>query len=146
GARSINELRSKDCAQAKRNSLHADLTKLAEGKSSAAFDSFLSRSRQCLVGLCTLNLVLEASRRWLSADLAMSNKPEDRLAAYERHWEAMRLIEDFNRARYQAGRIAIQDYLETVYARVDAELQWNRARAAKAKPSAASAPSWMAVE
>ena len=53
--------------------------------------------------------------------------------ALERHWQRIRQVEVVNKTRYEAGRIPIQDYAESQYYRLEAELWLVEARVRKAK-------------
>jgi hypothetical protein len=140
------ELPAKDCARAKFEATRADPKDMAQARIEAIAYSVTARYKQFMAGQGTLDILLAESRRWLEAELAQSSKPADRLAALERHWELAREVEDVNRARFDAYRIPVQDYLESRYARLDAELQWFRARQALDEPISASGPSPLVVQ
>jgi hypothetical protein len=146
GTRLNRTIAAKEYARGKFDAWHADPTLLPQGMVSAAYDALLSRSRQFFAGQGTLDLLIGASQRCLDADLPLSDKPTSRLTAHERHWELMRLVEEINRLRYDARRIAIQYLLQSTYARADAQLRWLRAREVLPGAIAPGGPSWMAIE
>jgi hypothetical protein len=75
-----------------------------------------------------LQFLLDWSQRLLDSELALAHDRSERLAAFERHWERAIRTELANKDLFDRGRIAIQDYLESKYARLDAEIQLAHAR------------------
>jgi len=55
-----------------------------------------------------------AARRLLEAELAVAENDATRLAARRRYWDCRRWMADINKARYDAGRIDMPYYAETV--------------------------------
>jgi hypothetical protein len=139
-------LPAKDYARAKFEATKADPNDMAQARVEEIAYSVTARYKQFMAGQGTLDILLAESRWWLETELAQSAKPADRLAALERHWELAREVEDVNRARFEAHRIPVQDYLESLYARLDAELQWVQARRALEKPVSVSGPSPLVVQ
>src|SRR5262249_52986451 len=117
----------KAVAKAKIQALQADLRRLAYDKLAAIREAWGSRFGEFMAGRGSLSSVLEdlrgwldSERRWLDSEAALGNvKPT---AALERHWVLTYLIDTVNKARYEAGRIPIQDYLQSRYARLEAEI------------------------
>jgi hypothetical protein len=76
-----------------------------------------------------------------STTFSMSRKPTSRTSvtalfattALERHWDITLTIEVISESRYDTGRINVQDYMTTKYARLDAEQRLVEARARRAK-------------
>jgi hypothetical protein len=75
-----------------------------------------------------LGLLLEPSRLLLEAELAIFDDPAERLAAHERYWGALRIVEEIVRAKYAAGRVGLADYAQTQYDRLDAEIRMREAQ------------------
>jgi hypothetical protein len=76
----------------------------------------------------TLDILLEAYQDLLDAEQAAG---VDEPAASQGYWERNQLIENVNKERYAARRIAIQDYKESCYFRLEAEIAWLLAKARK---------------
>jgi hypothetical protein len=140
------ETTAKQYARAKFQAWHGDPNQWAEDMVAAAYDAFRARLRVFLAGQGTLDILLAASRRCLEADLQRNKTPADRLTAYVRQWESTRFIEAINKRRFEAGLIALQDFLQSTHSRADAELQWLRARSSLRGAEAAAGPSWGTVE
>jgi hypothetical protein len=87
-----------------------------------------------MAGRCTLHILLERLQLWLQAELASRDDPADRQAAYERHWELVYQVDEFNVRRYEAGRIGIQDRELSRYFRLEAELWLRNALRRSGKP------------
>lgn len=77
----------------------------------------------------TLDLVLEASKRLLKAELELSEKKVDRLAAHERLVELTKHMSQIVEAKYKVGRVSQADYAQAEYERLDAEIALERERA-----------------
>jgi hypothetical protein len=114
---------AKDIAKTKRAALQADMERSKRQRLQFLELEFESRFKEFLAGRGTLDILQEVSRQWQDADLALAKDSRSRIAAFERHWEATRLIEVVNEARYQAERIPIQDNKQSVAARLDAEIR-----------------------
>jgi hypothetical protein len=117
---------AKDLAKAKRAALEADAEKNKRKRREFLEWEFESRFKEFLAGRGTLDILQEVSRHWLNADLDLTTHQADRIAALERHWETTRIIEFVNDGRYLAERIPIQDYQQSVAARLDPEIQLRR--------------------
>ena len=77
----------------------------------------------------TLDLLIEASRQLLEAEVAVLDDPAERVAACERYWELTRIAEDTVHAGYEFGRVSLADFMATRYDRLDAENRLAEARA-----------------
>jgi RNA polymerase sigma factor (sigma-70 family) len=88
-----------------------------------------ARMKEFLAGRGTLDFLFAGSRRLLEAQRDMSDKKEDQVAALEAHWQRMKQIEELNKKRFDAGRIGIQDYAESKYYRLEAEVWLEKAKA-----------------
>jgi hypothetical protein len=89
----------------------------------AARGHFAARADELVNGRGTLDILLESDRDLLAAECALAKSDAEFLAAFAGHFNHAAFCEIVNRARYKANRIAIQDYLQTVYERLDAERQ-----------------------
>jgi hypothetical protein len=106
------------------------LKALLKDKHQAAFDETRSRWDELLAGRGTLDIYLGASLRLLEAERDLSDKKEDQVTALENHWQRMKVVEQVNQARFDAGRIPIADNAQTKFYRIQAEiwLEWARAK------------------
>jgi hypothetical protein len=77
----------------------------------------------------TLDLLLEASRRLLEAELPVLDDPVERVAAGERYWELTRIAEGTVRTLYEVGRVSLAGFTGTRYERLDAEMRLAEERA-----------------
>jgi hypothetical protein len=57
----------------------------------------------------TIECNIGSSRRLLEAELDLSTKKADHVAAWETHLHRMQGVYEINFARYNAGRISVQD-------------------------------------
>jgi hypothetical protein len=117
-----NPAMAKELARAKFEAQHADVRELSRAKHAAARGDADGRFREFLAGRGTLDLVLGALQRQRQAELALAVRDADRVAAVERYWKLVWTIDVINGARYEAGRIAITDFLQARYARLEATL------------------------
>jgi hypothetical protein len=115
-------LEAKELARAKFAAMHADRRELARAKFAALRGAYWSREGEFLAGRGTLDIMLGVSRKLLEAEVAIVDDAPGRRAAYERHWIRAKRAEEVNQVRYDAGRIPIQDLLESRYARLEAGL------------------------
>jgi RNA polymerase sigma factor (sigma-70 family) len=88
-----------------------------------------SRWGEFMAGRGTLDIAMHASQRLLQAELDLSSKKADQLAALEAHLKRMKEIEAVNQARFDAGRIPVQDLAQSRFNRVRAALQLERFKA-----------------
>lgn len=121
--------RTTSLARTKFGVTRATPSDLARDRFGYARKEFESRFQELLAGRGTLDFVLAASLRWLDAELALAESPAARQAAYERYWLFAWQVELINKARNDAGRLPIQDYLHARYYRLDAEIKLHEARA-----------------
>jgi hypothetical protein len=76
-----------------------------------------------------------AIRQMLPAELALSDRPSDHLAAFEHALAVLKWIELVNDTRYRVGRISIQELEQTRFERLGMEIKILEAkRAAPAQP------------
>jgi hypothetical protein len=129
----ISSVPAKLLAKAEFEASQADVRELARARLGTAEVIIRSRVLEFLAGRGTLDIMLEDGLRWLRAELAVRDDPADRLAAYERHWELVFLIDEVQQDRYEASRIPIQDRQQARYFRLQAEL-WLLAALKGGKP------------
>jgi hypothetical protein len=120
---------SKDVAKAKFKMSQGSAHAVARAKLAVVREEYEARRTEFLNGRGSLDFFETCSRRMLQAELDLANTPTAVAAAYDRHWATMKEIEDINKARYDAGRIPVQDYLESKYYRLDAEFHLLEAQA-----------------
>jgi hypothetical protein len=111
--------------------LSADRGEIAQTRLHAARIQLDARFKEFLAGRGTLAFLLESSHSLLEAELAIIDRPEDRQAALERHWALTWQVDMIDRARFEAGRVGIQDVMQSHYDRLEAELRLSQARATK---------------
>jgi hypothetical protein len=85
------------------------------------FDLFLAGSLSR--GRDPLDLLMGSMDRLVESELALSDKPADQIAALERKVTLAKGAEAINKIRYDEKRIALQDYEQTRYERLDAEIK-----------------------
>jgi hypothetical protein len=122
-------LDSKDLAKAKFTMALGTAHAVARAKLAVVREEYEARRTEFLNGRGSLDFFETCSRRMLRAELDLADTPAAIAAAYDRHWATMKEIEDVNKARYDAGRIPVQDYLESKYYRLDAEFHLLEAQA-----------------
>jgi outer membrane protein TolC len=105
------------------------LTSLLKQRVEAAKAEVDARNREFLAGQGTLAILFEASTRLLHAQMELSDKKADQLAALEAHFELTKVIEDRNQARFNAGLISMADVSQAKYFRLEAEILLERAKA-----------------
>src|SRR5262249_54999326 len=106
-------------ARAKREALPTDPRGLERARRAVAREEYRDSWAEFVAGRGILNVLLDASRRWLDAELAVLENPAERAAAWERYWTRSQSIELINEARYQAGRLPIADRMQSRYVRLD---------------------------
>jgi hypothetical protein len=108
---------------------------LDRAKLAVARELFYARAKQFIVGKKEVipDFALAASRRLLEAELALSRTPADRVAAYERNWVRAKQLEVVARGKYESNVFDITQYAPAKFDRLEAELDWSRARAGQAK-------------
>jgi hypothetical protein len=127
-------LSAKELAKAARELGRCTLTQLRQASIDVARQECQARAQEFLAGRGTLDILLGSSRRLLEAELVVCTQKTERVAALERHWERMMMMEVINKGRHDAGRIATKDYMETRYARLEAEIRLIRLRASEKDP------------
>jgi hypothetical protein len=110
---------------------------LAPAKLAVARAQYHARAKQFFVGkaAATSEFVLDAARRLLESELALSRTPADRVTTCERNWVRAKQVEDVAREKIEAGVFEITQYGPALFYRLGAELEWARARARQAMPT-----------
>jgi hypothetical protein len=121
-------LNAKASAKAKLALRSVRIEDLAKAKLDVARGVYEARYKEFLAGKGTLDFLFDASVRLLESERAATSKEADLEAAFERHWIFTKQAEEMNKLRYDAGRIPIQDYLESKYFRLQAEIWLVEAR------------------
>src|SRR5262249_25608475 len=124
----------KTLSKAKLEAAQAEPKRLAIAKYEVARGIYEAREKEFLAGQGTLEFLLNSSRRLLKSERAVFDQPAEQVAALERYWERSKQIEDIYKGRFEAGRVSIQEYMDTRYARLEAELWLIEARAKHGKP------------
>jgi RNA polymerase sigma factor (sigma-70 family) len=104
------------------------LKKLLKERADTALEEWDARNKEFLAGRATLDSVHGAARRLRDAQLELSETKEERLAALGKYLQLMKAVEEVQQARYDAGRIPIQDLKESKYYRLEAEILLERAK------------------
>jgi hypothetical protein len=108
----------KECYQHARNEAPARLSWFEAGAQQGSVDSL----HECI------------TKRLLPAELALSGQPADQLAAYEHALAILKWIELVNDTRFQAGRIPIQDLMQSRLDRLAIEIKVMEAKRAAQEP------------
>jgi hypothetical protein len=101
------------------------------------------RFREYQSGRGTLDYFLACMRRVVASGLALDARPEHQLAAAEQELMVTRAVYSLQRARFDVGRIPVQDFESSVYDRLGAEIRLLELRqqfpgVAAARPPAAA--------
>ena len=89
--------------------------------------------QQFEAGKGTLDFLIGASKRLVTAELDATDKKADQLSALKIHLERMRKVQAIDQGRYDAGRISIEDLSQSKYYRLEAEIWLERAKVGKLK-------------
>jgi hypothetical protein len=119
---------AKEMAKARAAVSHADLGELLHARAEAGREGFDEHWQEFVKGQGCLDILLSALLRWLDSERAMHGDRADPVAFATRRFEIMVLTNAINRRRYEAHRIAIQDYLQVQFEMLDAELEMLHAR------------------
>jgi hypothetical protein len=122
----VELLETKELARARFEAENTGPATRAEQRHEAARVAYAARLQEFLAGRGSLDLLLDTSVQRLKSALAQAGK--NPLTAWERHWDSCQLVEAVNRRRYREGRIAVQDYMQSRHARLEAEIGLIRAR------------------
>jgi len=128
---SENPLDLKQRAKDKLEARHANIGELKRARLEAARKWRDTRYKEFLAGRGTLIFLHEAAFCALRSQLAVCTNRAETIAALEDYWHLMRMIEEVNRARNEAGRLPDKDYRQSTYFRIDAEQRLRAARGQK---------------
>ena len=107
----------------------AKMKSLLKDRFDAAKTEVTARGKEYSAGRGMLDIYIGSSRRLLEAELDLSSKKADHVAAWETHLHRMQGVYEINFARYNEGRISVQDLAQADYYRRDAEIGLERAKA-----------------
>jgi hypothetical protein len=82
-----------------------------------------------MTGRGTLFILLDSSRRLFDAERELSDQKTHQIAAAEKHLRLLKEVEKANKERFEAGRVSVQDYAQSKYYRLEAEIWLERAKA-----------------
>jgi outer membrane protein TolC len=106
-----------------------DLTALRKEQLETARKGLEAVENQFQAGQATLESTLEWARRVRRAELALTDKKSERVAAWEKYLKRVQEIEKISKARFDAARITLSDYLAATYDRQEAEIRLAEAKA-----------------
>jgi outer membrane protein TolC len=115
-----------DRARALEGLRRVDLPRLRRERRETAAQEAVTRLREFHVGRGTLDELLKSFRNLAEAELALATAKPERVAARERLWQTALHIEAVNQRRFDSGRIAQSDLLQTRLVRWTAEIQLRR--------------------
>jgi RNA polymerase sigma factor (sigma-70 family) len=99
--------------------LRKDCYRSAHAEVRARLEAFQAGTAQGTIDV----LLRSLTQRLLPAELALSDRPADHLAAYEKALAILKLVEGINEDRFQRGRISIQDNLQSRFERANTEIK-----------------------
>lgn len=101
------------------------LKSLLQERWKTAGEEYFARNQEFLAGRGTQEFLYQAARRLLAAEQELPDK--SRVTILANHLKRMAAIEKVNKERFEAGRIAVQDYRAAQYWRLEAEIWLERA-------------------
>jgi hypothetical protein len=101
----------------------AELQRLRKEKLSAIEEELYDRSREFQAGRGTLEFFHQAAMAWVETALSLCTQDSQRLRVLQQHYREMKACEDTCRARFDAGRMDLKDYLAARYFRVESEIR-----------------------
>jgi hypothetical protein len=120
------QLDAGDLARAKFEMLARAPKELPRTRSKAARITYEYMLRVFLAGRGTLTFLLESAMHLLESELEESTTAGGRRAALERHQDRLAFIERVNLERYEAHRISVQEYLESIFWSLQAQIRLAR--------------------
>jgi hypothetical protein len=128
-------------AREKFAAVNTPLRQLVRPRWESARAAFQEREETYRAGApdATLDLLLESSEQLPDAELAVFDKPSDRLVALARHWRHAWTAEQIVEAKYRFGRASLADLMQAREAHLDAETKLVEARARQKQ----SGPFWI---
>jgi hypothetical protein len=104
------------------------LKSLLKDRYEAASEELTARFKEFLIGRGTLDILINSSHRLFEAERELSDKKADQIAAGEKRLRLLQEVEQVNQRRFDDGRIAAQDYAQSKYNRLEAEIWLERAK------------------
>jgi hypothetical protein len=104
------------------------LKDLLKARYVVASEEVSARFMEFMTGRGTLDIFISSTRRLLDAERELSGKRDAQIAAMEKQLRLLKEAEKVNQARYDAGRITVQDLAQIKYNRLDAEIALERAK------------------
>jgi hypothetical protein len=97
----------------------------------AAQIQYEARWKEFVNGKTPAELLLPWSVKWLEATLRVCEQTSEKVDACKAHLERMKAAEDVNKAKFDAGAIAVTQYQQCVYYRIEAEVMLDDLRRRK---------------
>jgi hypothetical protein len=97
----------------------------------AAQIQYEARWKEFVAGKTVADFLLPWSVKWLEATLRTSEQTSEKVDACKAHLERMKAAEEINKAKFDAGSIAITQYEQCVYYRIEAEVMLDDLRRRK---------------
>ncbi len=108
----------------------APFRRLLEERRDVARNVLALRRQQVEAGRCSQDVLVDAARMVFEAEMALAEKPADRVALLRKHLEGLKKAEEFARARYEVGLLSPTDILTIKAAQLDTEINLVRAQRA----------------
>jgi len=104
-----------------------DLKELLKARLEVAQEGMRVAENELQAGRASVKDTFVWSRRLLEAQLAVSEKKTERVAAHEAYLKRAKAVEQMAKAQFDAGRVTVKDYLEAKFDRLEAEIGLKRA-------------------
>jgi hypothetical protein len=104
-----------------------DLKELLKARLEVAQEGMRVAEKELQAGRASVKDTFVWSRRLLEAQLAVSEKKAERVAAHEAYLQRAKAVEEMAKALFDAGRVTVKDYLEAKFDRLEAEIGLKRA-------------------
>jgi hypothetical protein len=111
-----------------------ELQKLLIARNNAALTELQARGQELQAGRITLDVLLDAARRWRDSALELSEKPAEQMAIRAQILDLAQYIEAVHEAKVNAGTAKIADMAMARYFRIDAEIQLLKLKQKMEKP------------
>jgi hypothetical protein len=105
-----------------------ELRKLLKERYSTAVRELGATYQEFLAGRIVPDRVFDCSRRVLHAQLELTDRPTEQIAAYEKYLDFLKEVEKLTLPGFNAGRVPRADMEMTLYMRQDAEILLLRAQ------------------
>jgi hypothetical protein len=123
-----DEDEAKQFVRDRRAALSAEPARVAQERVMAAEDFVDSRFKEFFAGRFTLTYGLQGSAWRAEAEEAVARTPQERLNAWDRHWQRVWHTEQIMQARYDKELILDQDLIQAREYQLEAELKWLQMR------------------